>query len=86
MDRNLQQLADDPQTRLALGALADRLLKTLVEAPDPDAALVGFCRYVATRLPKGSFIRYLQDDPRALQILTYLRRIYSVRCHFSVRS
>ena len=71
-DQHLQQLADDLQMRLALGALADRLLETLVEAPDPDAALVGFCRYVATRRPKGSFIRYLLDDPRALQILTHL--------------
>ena len=71
-DQHLQQLADDFQTRLALGALADRLLETLVEAPDPDAALVGFCRYVSTRLPKGSFIGYLLDDPRALQILTHL--------------
>ena len=69
-DERLQQLADDLQTRLALGELADLLLETLLEAPDPDAALAGFCRYAAKRIPKSSFIGYLQDDPRALQILT----------------
>ena len=69
-DERLQQLADDLQTRLALGELAELLLETLLEAPDPDAALAGFCRYAARRVPKSSFIGYLQDDPRALQILT----------------
>ena len=57
-------------TRLALGELADLLLETLLGAPDPDAALAGFCRYTTKRVPKSSFIGYLQDDPRALQILT----------------
>ena len=71
-DRHLQQLADDLPTRLALGELAGVLLETLTEAPDPDGALVGFCRYVATRAPKSSLIGYLSDDPRALEILTYL--------------
>ena len=71
-DEHLQQLADDISTRLALGELADVLLDTLVGAPDPDAALVGFCRYVANRVPKSSFLRYVQDDPRALEILTRL--------------
>ena len=71
-DTHLQQLADDLSTRLALGELADVLLDTLLDAPDPDAALVGFCRYVATRIPKSSFLGYLQDDPRSLQILTRL--------------
>ena len=71
-DEHLQQLADDISTRLALGELADVLLDTLVGAPDPDAALVGFCRYVANRFPKSSFLRYVQDDPRALEILTRL--------------
>ena len=71
-DAHLQQLADDLPTRLALGELADVLLDTLIEAPEPDSALVGFCRYVATRVPKSSFLGYLHDDPRSLQILTRL--------------
>ena len=71
-DEHLQQLADDLSTRLALGDLAESLLGALTEAPDPDASLVGFCRYVATRVPKSSFVGYLQDDPRALEVLTFL--------------
>ena len=71
-DELLQQLADDLPTRLALGELADLLIETLAEAADPDAAVAGFCRYVANRFPKSSFIGYLQDDPRTLQILTAL--------------
>lgn len=71
-DERLQQLADDLPTRLALGELADLLIETLAEAADPDAAAAGFCRYAANRFPKSSFIGYLQDDPRTLQILTAL--------------
>ena len=69
-DEHLQQLADDFATRLALGEMAGLLFDSLLEAPDPDAAVVGFCRYVATRVPKSSLIGYLHDDPRGLQILT----------------
>lgn len=71
-DTHLQQLADDLPTRLALGDLAECLLDSLTEAPDPDAALVGFCRYVATRVPKSSLVAYFRDDPRALQVITRL--------------
>ena len=71
-DAHLQQLAEDLPTRLALGDLADLLLRSLAEAADPDAALVGLCRYVATRVPQSALIRYLHDDPRALQVLTTL--------------
>ena len=71
-DHHLQQLAGDLATRKALAALADTLFDTLTLAPDPDAALVGFCRYAATRLPTSSFIGYLVDDPCALEILTHL--------------
>ena len=71
-DTHLQQLAEDLPTRLALGDLAQSLLSALGEAPDPDAALVGLCRYLATRAPKSSLIRYLHADPRALQVLTTL--------------
>ena len=71
-DRILQQLADDLPTRLAIGNLAERLLDCLIEAPDPDAALVGFCRYVTTRAPRASLVAYFHDDPRALQIITRL--------------
>ena len=85
-DEHLQQLADDLPTRLALGELADLLLDSLLAAPDPDAALVGFCRYVATRAPKSSTVGYLHDDPRALQILTYLLGASSFLTEILVRN
>ena len=68
-DRHLQQLADDLPSRLALGDLVPTLLDVLSTTPDPDAALVGFCRYVAARTPKAAFVRELQADPRLLDIL-----------------
>ena len=71
-DRLLQQLADDLPTCLALGNLAERLLDCLIGAPDPNAALVWFCRYVTTRAPRASLLTYFHDDPRALQIITHL--------------
>ena len=71
-DEQLQQLADDLPSRLALGELADLLIETLTESADPDAAVARFCRYVVNRFPRASFIGYLQDDPRTLQILTGL--------------
>ena len=71
-DRNLQLMADDLVTRQALGSIAAPLFDCLTQTPDPDAALIGFSRYLATRVPKGSFLRYLRDDPSTLQVLTHL--------------
>ncbi|RPH64738.1 MAG: hypothetical protein EHM89_00975, partial [Acidobacteria bacterium] len=68
-DEHLQAMADEPAAREVLAALADPLLDALRRAPDPDAALIGFSRYVATRYPKAMFLRYLIDDPRALGLL-----------------
>ncbi len=52
-----------------MGELAAPLLDALLRAPDPDAALVGFSRYVATRHPRTTFLHYLVDDPHALSVL-----------------
>ena len=71
-DQQLQQLADDLPSRQALGALAGMLLDVIASAPDPDAALLGFCRYVATRTPKAGFIGNLHADPRMLDILAQI--------------
>ncbi len=71
-DRNIQLMADGLLTRQALSLIATPLLDCLTQSPDPDAALVGFSRYLATRVPKRSFLRYLRDDPSTLQILTHL--------------
>ena len=71
-DAHLQQLAEDLTCRLALANLAGMLLDALSTTPDPDAALLGFCRYVAERTPRAAFIGNLQADPRMLDILTQL--------------
>ena len=71
-DRQLQQLADDLPSRQALGALAGMLLDVVASAPDPDAALLGFCRYVATRTPRAGFVGNLHADPRMLEILAQI--------------
>ena len=71
-DQQLQQLADDLTSRMALGNLAPLLFDQIATTPDPDAAIVGFCRYVATRTPKASFIGTLHDDPHVLDILTQI--------------
>ena len=68
-DQNLQQLADELPSRLALGELAPTLFDILSTTPDPDAALVGFCRYVGARTPRAAFVRELAADPRLLDIL-----------------
>jgi glutamate-ammonia-ligase adenylyltransferase len=71
-DEHLQAMAADLPTRHALGAVAETLLDALSVAADPDVALVGFTRYLATRTPSRSFLGYLGNDPRAAQILTQL--------------
>ena len=71
-DAHLQQLAEDLTCRLALANLAGMLFDALSTTPDPDAALLGFCRYVAERTPRAAFIGNLQADPRMLDILTQL--------------
>ncbi len=71
-DQHLQQLADDLTSRLALGHLAPLLFDEIATTADPDAAVVGFCRYVATRTPRAAFIGTLQADPHVLDILTQI--------------
>lgn len=68
-DEHLQAVAEDLPVREAMGALAGPLLEAFARVPDPDAALVGFSRYVATRVPRAMFLRYLADDPRAMGVL-----------------
>ena len=71
-DEHLQALVTDLPTRHALGRVAETLLDALSASADPDGALVGFARYLATRTPSRSFLGYLADDPSAVQILTQL--------------
>src|SRR5262249_11696755 len=68
-DKHLQAIADDPPVREAMGRLAAPLFHLLQRAADPDAALIGFSRYTATRHPMSSFLHYLADDPGGLSVL-----------------
>jgi [glutamine synthetase] adenylyltransferase / [glutamine synthetase]-adenylyl-L-tyrosine phosphorylase len=68
-DHHLQMMADDLVVRQTLGSVADVLLDALLETPNPDAALVGFSRYLVTRTARTIFLEYLRDDPRALHVL-----------------
>jgi glutamate-ammonia-ligase adenylyltransferase len=68
-DEHLQAFADESSVREALADLCGSLLEALMRAPDPDAALIAFIRYTATRSSRTMFLRYLIDDPRALDVL-----------------
>ena len=71
-DDHLQKMADDLVVREALGRLAADLIPSLLESPDPDAALAGLSHYVAARTGRAMFLDYLREDPRALHVLTYV--------------
>lgn len=71
-DDHLQRMADDPIVREALGRLAPDLIPSLLESPDPDAAVAGLSHYVAARTGRAMFLDYLREDPRALHVLTYV--------------
>jgi glutamate-ammonia-ligase adenylyltransferase len=71
-DAHLQSMAEDLVVREALARLAGDLLPSLLESPDPDAAVVALSRYLAARTGRAMFIDYLRDDPRALHVLTYV--------------
>ncbi len=71
-DALLQQLAADLPSRLALGEMAEMLFDAFATTPDPDAALVGFCRFASEHTPKTTFINNLRVDPRVLDVLTQI--------------
>lgn len=71
-DDHLQQMADDPVVREALGRLAPDLIPALLESPDPDAAVAGLAQYLSARSGRTMFLDYLRDDPRALHVATYV--------------
>jgi glutamate-ammonia-ligase adenylyltransferase len=65
-------MADDLVVREALGRLAPDLLTSVLESPDPDAAVAAIAQYVASRSGRAMFLDYLREDPRALHVLTYV--------------
>ena len=65
-------MADDIVAREALGRLAPDLIASLLESPDPDAAVAAIARYLEARSGRAMFLDYLREDPRALGVLTYV--------------
>jgi glutamate-ammonia-ligase adenylyltransferase len=70
--RHARRMADDPAVREALGRLADQLLEELSRAPDPDAALVGFSRYLDARDDRDAFLSCLRAEPQTLHVLAQI--------------
>jgi [glutamine synthetase] adenylyltransferase / [glutamine synthetase]-adenylyl-L-tyrosine phosphorylase len=68
-DRRLQGLASDLASREAMARLAELLFDVLGGAADPDLAVEVFAHLAGTRVPRAAFLRYLHDDPRALDVL-----------------
>jgi glutamate-ammonia-ligase adenylyltransferase len=85
-DSCLQKMADDPVAREALGRIASDLISSLLESPDPDAAVEGLSHYVAARTGRAMFLDYLREDPRALHVLTYVMGASPVLSEILIRT
>lgn len=70
--RHARLLAESLPVREALGALAAPLLHALQGAPDPDAALVGFSRFLTARHAAAPLLRRFRDEPRVLHLLVQI--------------
>ena len=70
VDEHLQSMAGDLVVREALGRLAPDLLPSILESPNPDAAVAAIAQYVTSRSGRAMFLDYLREDPRALHVLT----------------
>lgn len=70
VDEHFQSMAGDLVVREALGRLAPDLLSSILESPNPDAAVAAIAQYVTSRSGRAMFLDYLREDPRALHVLT----------------
>ena len=66
-DRNLQLMAEDVTTRLALARMLGKLLKVIRETPDPDGALNHFERLLGVVSHPVNFLGFLGDTAEALE-------------------
>ncbi len=71
-DRNLQLMAEDVTTRLALARMVGGLLETVRETPDPDGALNHFERLLAAVNHPVNFLSFLGDTPEALEAVLFI--------------
>ncbi|HET6961649.1 MAG TPA: hypothetical protein VFJ27_04105, partial [Terriglobia bacterium] len=68
-DRNLQLIADEPQSRHILARMINDVLETARLAPDPDAAINYFERLTANVAHRSNFLRFLSETHEALEAL-----------------
>ena len=66
-DRNLQLMAEDVTTRLALARMVGKLLEAVRETPDPDGALNHFERLLGVASHPVNFLGFLGDTGEALE-------------------
>ena len=66
-DRNLQLMAEDVTTRLALARMVGKLLEVVRETPDPDGALNHFERLLGVVSHPVNFLGFLGDTTEALE-------------------
>ncbi len=71
-DRNLQLMAEDVTTRLALARMVDKLLEVARETPDPDGALNHFERLLGVVSHPVNFLGFLGDTAEALEALVLI--------------
>ena len=66
-DRNLQLMAEDVTTRLALARMVGKLLEVARETPDPDGALNQFERLLGVVSHPVNFLGFLGETAEALE-------------------
>ena len=66
-DRNLQLMAEDVTTRLALARMVGKLLEVARETPDPDGALNQFERLLGVVSHPLNFLGFLGETGEALE-------------------
>ena len=68
-DRNLQLMAEDVTTRLALARMVGKLLEVARETPDPDGALNQFERLLGVVSHPLNFLGFLGETAEALEAM-----------------
>ncbi len=70
--RTLLCLTDGPETQTALAELLPHLSAALTNAANPDRVLVNLARFARAVPDRLALLRYLANNPRALEILVTL--------------
>jgi len=68
-DRNLQLIAEEPDTREMLARIIEPVLRIAQQSPDPDAALNNFERFLAIVPHPVNLLGFLWDTPEALEAI-----------------